>query len=379
MKVGILCHATCGGSGVVAAELGKNLARRGHQVHFISIGHPFRLRNYQKNIFIHEVGAFHHPLFQVPPYFISQVNKTVEVLRSCPLDLLHAHYAVPHSLGAHLAREILGQYIPVITTLHGTDTSLVGAHEEFYETTRYSLQVSDLVTVVSNFLSEQTRKTFNYTRELPVLYNFVDTETFRPSQGMERNFLAKEDEGIIIHISNFRPLKRVLDVIHVFNLVRQKRRARLILIGDGPDMPAAQKLTQNLGLVQEVTFLGQVDNVAPILALADVMLFPSTCESFGLVALEALACGVPVVASRSGGIPEVVEHGQVGFLTEVGNVAEMAKYTLLLLENKDLKEKISVNARNHAVFKFNAAYWVEKYEGIYQLVLQQKPSSKGGL
>ncbi|GAB6180278.1 N-acetyl-alpha-D-glucosaminyl L-malate synthase BshA [Desulfotomaculum defluvii] len=372
MKIGILCHATYGGSGVVAAELGKSLASRGHQIHFITVGHPFRLRNYQRNIFIHEVGAFHHPLFAVPPYFISQVNKTVEVLRGYQLDLLHAHYAVPHSLGAHLARQIVGKDIPVITTLHGTDTSLVGAHEEFYETTRYSLEVSNLVTVVSNYLFEQTSKTFHYTRELPVLYNFVDTNVFRPSLGMERHLIADENEAILIHISNFRPLKRVLDVIQVFNQVRQKRKTRLVLIGDGPDMPVAQKLAQSLDLTREILFLGQVDNVAPVLALADVLLFPSSCESFGLVALEALACGVPVVASRAGGIPEVVEHGQVGFLTEVGNVEEMVKYTLMLLENRNFRQKLSNNARQHAISKFNVDYWVEKYEGIYQLVLQQK-------
>ncbi|ABO50833.1 glycosyl transferase, group 1 [Desulforamulus reducens MI-1] len=378
MKVGMLCHASYGGSGVVAAELGKCLAKRGHEVHFITVGRPFRLENYQKNIFIHEVGAFHHPLFEVPPYFITQVNKTLEVLRNYDLDLLHAHYAVPHSLSALLARQIFGKYIPVITTLHGTDTSLVGAHQEFYQTTRYSLEKSDLVTVVSSFLAEQTRQTFHFTGELPVLYNFVNTEVFKPEVRIERKSVARIDEAILIHISNFRPLKRVLDVIHIFKGVRQKRRARLILIGDGPDMPAVQKLAKRLGLTQDINFLGQIDNVAPILAAADVLLYPSSCESFGLVALESLSCGVPVVAAHACGIPEVVIHGQVGFLAEVGDVKEMARYTLMLLEDNDLKQKISNNARNYAISQFNAEQWVVKYESIYKELLNHKQDTQEG-
>ncbi len=375
MKIGILCHSTYGGSGVVASELGKLLAKRGHQVHFVTVGRPFRLDNYRHNIFIHEVAAFHHPLFEVPPYFLTQVNKTVEVLRCYQLDVLHAHYAVPHSLGAHLARQIFGKQIPVITTLHGTDTSLVGAHQEFYEITRYGLEASDMVTVVSSFLAEQTRKTFHYAKELPVLYNFVDTAVFTPEAAADRNLITPGDEALLVHISNFRSLKRVLDVIEVFHRVRQQRPARLVMIGDGPDMPAAQKLAQCLGVSKDILFLGQQDTVAPILAAADVMLFPSCCESFGLAALEALSCGVPVVATRTGGVQEVIEHGQVGFLTGVGEVEEMARLTLLLLEDRSLRKKMSARARSHAINKFNADQWVVKYEQLYQSVLR---NSYGG-
>ena len=370
MNIGILCHSTYGGSGVVASELGKLLARRGHQIHFVTVGHPFRLAAYQPNIFVHEVAAFQHPLFEVPPYFLTQVNKTVEVARAYGLDLLHAHYAVPHSLEAHLARQILGRHLPVITTLHGTDTSLVGAHEEFYETTRYGLNASDVVTVVSSFLAEQTRQTFEYQKELPVLYNFVDDQVFCPEVALSRQSITPEGEALLIHLSNFRPLKRVLDVIKVFHLVRQQRSARLVLIGDGPDMPAAQRLAQELGLTGSVVFLGQQDHVAPILAAADVMLLPSCCESFGLAALEALACGVPVVATSAGGLPEVIEHGQVGFLTGVGEVEKMAHYTLRLLEDPRLQKKMSCQARTHAQTKFNADQWVVEYEGIYNSVLE---------
>ncbi len=371
MKIGILCHSTYGGSGVVASELGKHLARRGHQVHFITVGYPFRLASFEPNIFIHEVAAFQHPLFQAPPYFLTQVTKTVEVLQQHQLDLLHAHYAVPHSLGAHLARQIAGRQVPVITTLHGTDTSLVGAHEEFYELTRYSLEVSDLVTVVSNFLAKQTRGTFEYQGELPVVYNFVDTEVFRPTDQSLRNQLTPQGEALIVHLSNFRPLKRVLDVLHVFDRVRQQQPARLVMIGDGPELPAAEKLAAELNLAEDVLFLGQQDTVAPILAAADVMLFPSCCESFGLAALEALACGVPVIATNSGGVPEVILHGEVGFLTGVGQVAEMANYTLLLLKDDLLRQRMSHLAREHASTRFKAERWVARYEQIYQEVLQQ--------
>lgn len=371
MKIGILCHSTYGGSGVVASELGKLLARRGHQVHFVTVGHPFRLASFEPNIFIHEVAAFHHPLFKVPPYFLTQVTKTVEVLRHHKLDLLHAHYAVPHSLGAHLARQIAARHVPVITTLHGTDTSLVGAHEEFYELTRYSLEASDLVTVVSKFLAKQTQGTFEYQRELPVIYNFVDTEVFQPTDRSLRQQLTPQGEALLVHLSNFRPLKRVLDVIKVFHRVRQQQPARLVMIGDGPEMPAAEKLANQLGLTEDILFLGQQDTVAPLLAAADVMLFPSCCESFGLAALESLSCGVPVIATTSGGIPEVVRQGEVGFLTGVGQVEEMAKYTLMLLNDEVLRKKMSQQAREYVLSEFKAERWVERYEKIYQQVLQQ--------
>ncbi|MEG6512816.1 N-acetyl-alpha-D-glucosaminyl L-malate synthase BshA [Desulforamulus ruminis] len=369
MKIGILCHSTYGGSGVVAAELGKKLAQRGHQIHFVTVGRPFRLPSYQPNVFVHEVDAFHHPLFEVPPYFLSQVGKTVEVARCYGLDLLHAHYAMPHAIGAHLAREILGRELPVITTLHGTDTSLVGAHAGFYEITRHGLEKSDVVTVVSNFLAQQTRDTFHFQGSLPVVYNFVDLEVFKPRQDSIRSTLAGQNEALLVHVSNFRPLKRVLDVIETFHLVRQKRPARLVLVGDGPDMPLAQSKAIELGLIGDIVFLGRQDAVAPVIAASDVMLLPSCCESFGLAALEALACGVPVVATASCGIPEVVEKDRVGFLTAVGDVPAMARYTLKLLEDKALHQTMSTRAREYAVTRFNADHWVEKYEEIYQSVM----------
>lgn len=370
MKIGILCHSTYGGSGVVAAELGKHLARKGHQIHFITVGRPFRLASYQPNIFVHEVSAFHHPLFEVPPYFLTQVSRTVEVIKRYDLDILHAHYALPHSLGAHLARQISGRQIPIITTLHGTDTSLVGAHEEFFEITRHGLMSSDLVTAVSNFLAKQTKTTFDYNRDIPVIYNFIDTEIFSPDTNNYSNIFRTEKKTILMHISNFRPLKRVLDVIDIFSFVRKNREVTLIMVGDGPDMPLAQKRALELNVFQDIIFLGRQDNVSAILAAADVMLLPSCCESFGLAALEALACGVPVVASNAGGIPEVVVHGQVGFLAPVGEIEEMARYTMLLLDNPGLWQQISNRAREHAVTRFNSSHWVAQYEHIYQQLLE---------
>lgn len=369
MKIGILCHSTYGGSGVVASELGKHLAIRGHEVHFVTVGRPFRLASYQPNITLHEVAAFQHPLFEVPPYFLTQITKTVEVMRRYNLDILHAHYALPHSLGAHMARQIAGVDIPVITTLHGTDTSLVGAHQEFFEITKYGLMASDVVTSVSSFLARQTRLTFGIESDLPVIYNFVDPDVFKPGATKLRKSITPNGEALLIHISNFRPLKRVLDVLDIFKIVRQNRAAKLVMIGDGPEMPLAQQKAAHLELLDDICFLGQQDNVAAILANSDLMLFPSCCESFGMAALEALACGVPVVATNAGGIPEVIEHGKVGFLTNVGDVEEMARYTMDLLNNQALREKISIQAREHAVKRFNASQWVAEYEQLYRSIL----------
>lgn len=381
MKIGMICYPSYGGSGVVATELGYALGERGHEVHFISSARPFRLRRFHQNIYFHEVEDVSYPLFKYPPYTLLLANKIVEVVNYVGLDLLHVHYAIPHSISAYLAKQMLPRPIPLVTTLHGTDVTLVGAYEEFYHLTRLALQVSESLTAVSQALARQTHEVFGpFGQEITVIPNFVDPEIYVPlgttdrgvenmKNGCGKSCFAPHGERILTHISNFREVKRVTDVIGIFARVEKQVSARLLMVGDGPDMAKAEREAKELGLADKVVFLGKQESVREILQMTDVFLLPSAQESFGLVALEAMACGVPVVASRVGGLPEVVLDGQTGFLADVGNVALMSEHVIRLLTEPQLYREFAAAACRWAKDAFPMDKVVGRYEDIYaQLV-----------
>lgn len=374
MKIGILCYPTHGGSGVVATELGKYLAERGHHVHFLSYQQPFRLRNYHPRIFYHEVEVPAYPLFKYPPYTLALINKIAAVTREVGLDIIHAHYAVPHSLCAYLAREMVGRdKVKVITTLHGTDITLVGNDPSFKEITTFSIKESDAVTAVSHSLKEETKDYFPTDKEINVIYNFIDTRLYSPlspEEKKERGSLIKEKgEKVLLHISNFRPVKRVTDVVRVFSLVEKDVPSRLVMVGDGMERYRAKALALELGIEDKVDFLGNQDDVLAVLRESDILLLPSEKESFGLVALEAMACGLPVIGSRAGGIPEVVSHEETGYLYAVGDTAGMAQGCINLLKDKDLYRQFSQRARQRAVESFESQKIIPFYENLYKSVL----------
>jgi len=325
MKIGITCYPTYGGSGVVATELGKELAGRGHDVHFISYALPIRL-TMKDHVYFHEVEVLSYPLFEYPPYDLVLATKMAEVMTRFDLDILHVHYAIPHSISAYLAKMMLrDRVVPFVTTLHGTDITLVGNDRSYLPITRFGIEQSDAVTAVSEYLKQRTILEFQIQRPVQMVPNFVDCNIYgRATDRTLRKRYAQDDEGILIHISNFRPVKRVEDVIAIFALVRQKRNTRLLMVGDGPDRPKAEWLANTHGIARDVLFLGKQNDMSELLAISDILLLPSELESFGLVALEAMACEVPVIATRVGGIPEVVQDGVDGFLYAVGDVQAMA-------------------------------------------------------
>lgn len=372
MKIGMLCYSTYGGSGVVATQLGQELARRGHEIHFICAEKPFRLSRFQTNVFLHQVESYDYPLFSAPPYFLMQVNKIVEVARACELDLLHAHYAIPHAMSGYLARQILGRPLPMVTTLHGTDITLVGGHQDFYETTSFSLASSEKITAVSHWLAKETDSVFDLQKNIAVIHNFINPEEYqRLFDPALRLLFAQPDEKLIIHISNFRPVKKVEDVVEIFELISASLPAKLILVGDGPSMPAVQKLVYRKKISDHVYFLGKQDQVVPLLSIADLFLMPSEKESFGLAALEALACEVPVVASAVGGLPEVVAHGKVGFTAPPGAVEEMARWSIEILSRPEYGKLLSLQARQHVLKNFTCTQKVQQYEDIYNAALEE--------
>lgn len=374
MRVGIVCYPSYGGSGVVATELGKELAARGHCVHFIAYEQPFRLQGYEENILFYGVEVPSYPLFKYPPYLLALTNKIIEVARHRQLDLIHAHYAIPHATAAYLARQVLGTSIKTVTTLHGTDITLVGQEPSFGELVAFSIEQSDGVTAVSRSLAEDTRRHFQLRRPIRTIYNFVDIEEFKPRRDhVLRQRFAGPDEKILLHMSNFRPVKCIPDVIDIFRRVNAQLPSRLLLIGDGPESVAARQQVQAYGLEGRVFFLGQQDRVAELLATGDLFLLPSDRESFGLAALEAMACGVPVVASFTGGIPEVVTDGECGFLLPVGDVEGMAAGALTILQDGETSRRMSRTARRRAVEEFNAGGRVAEYEAFYREVLAASP------
>ncbi|UCE20222.1 MAG: N-acetyl-alpha-D-glucosaminyl L-malate synthase BshA [Gemmatimonadota bacterium] len=368
MKIGITCYPTYGGSGTVATELGHELAKRGHQVHFISYSLPYRLNVYDENIFFHEVTLMAYPLFEYPPYSLALAAKMAEVAEREDLDLLHVHYAIPHAVCAFLAKQLLGtEQLKVITTLHGTDITLVGNDTSFYSITKWSLEQSDGVTAVSHSLRDETVRHFCCEDEITVIPNFVDTQHFRRDRVQaERTHFARRTEKIICHISNFRPVKRVGDVIRVFSRIQSEVPAKLLLIGDGPDRSLAQSLSQELNISDRVMFLGRQESVAELLAISDLLLLPSEKESFGLAALEAMSCQVPVIASKTGGLPELISHGETGFLAAVGDVAAMARFGVQILSDDALRENLGTHGRQRVLKQFTTDYVVPMYEDLYR-------------
>jgi N-acetyl-alpha-D-glucosaminyl L-malate synthase BshA len=373
MKIGITCYPTYGGSGVIATELGKELAIRGHEVHFISYALPFRLSHYIEKIVFHEVEISNYPLFEFPLYSLSLASKMVEVAEFEKLDLLHVHYAIPHATSAYLAKEMMrkNRDIKIFTTLHGTDITLVGLEPSFLPLVKFSIEKSDGVTAVSRFLKEKTIVNYSCENDIRVIPNFVDTELFKPRQnGDFRKTLAPKGEKIFVHTSNFRTVKRVPDTIRVFEKVQKEIPSKLILIGDGPDRSECERLCRQLELCDKVKFLGKQDGLVEILASSDLFLIPSQSESFGLAALEAMACGLPVISSSVGGLPELVKHNETGYIAEIGDIDRMAKYALELLSNEKKYKLFSENSRQRAVNKFDKSKVVPLYEEYYEQILR---------
>lgn len=381
MKIGITCYPTYGGSGAVATELGLQLADRGHEIHFISYAQPFRLGHFRERVVFHEVEMDTYPLFEHPPYSLALAVSIHDTARKEGLDLVHVHYAIPHATSAWIAREMLGPQrdLRLVTTLHGTDITLVGQHPSFQAIIRFSILQSHGLTAVSDYLRKETVRDFQVPGDrIDVIPNFIDTETYRRDrEPCHRASLAAEDEKIVMHVSNFREVKRVEDVVEVFYRIRKSVPSRLVLIGDGPQRPKALERAAELGLEEDVRFLGKHASVDELLACADLFLLPSASESFGLAALEAMACGVPVVASRVGGLPEVVPDGEAGYLRAVGDVEGMAEGGVELLADEERWRAASEAARAVAVEKFSAEKVVPIYEAYYQRVLEMEPGAVG--
>ncbi len=374
MRIGIVCYPTYGGSGVVATELGLALAAKGHQIHFITYKRPVRLTHYQENVFFHEVNTEEYPLFDYTPYDTTLTSKLVDVVKYEKLDLLHVHYAIPHATVAYLAKQILadeGIYIPVVTTLHGTDITLVGSDRSFAPVVAFSINQSDGVTAVSNHLRHQTCEQLKIKKEIEVIYNFIDFARFsRLNKEHFRKAIAPDGEKILVHISNFRKVKRIEDAIKTFEIVQKKVPSKLLLVGDGPERPRLERMTRELGLYEHVRFLGKQDAVEEILAVADLFLIPSSNESFGLAALEAMACEVPVISSNAGGLPEVNIHGVTGCVADVGDYESMAQHALMLLEDEDMLKQYSHNALMQAR-KFDISIVLPQYEAYYEKVVSR--------
>jgi N-acetyl-alpha-D-glucosaminyl L-malate synthase BshA len=370
MKIGITCYPTYGGSGVVATELGKALARRGHFVHFISYALPMRLSGFQENIVYHEVEMANYPLFEFQLYTLALASKMVEVARYEKLDVFHCHYALPHATSAYLARQILKDTdIKIITTLHGTDITLVGLEPSFLSIMKFSIEQSDGVTAVSRFLKEKTLTNYNINKEIEVIPTFIDVEKYKRDPATK--FCARcapGGEKILMHTSNFRPVKRVADVVRIFNEVQKKIPSVLVLIGDGPDRSSCEMLCRELGIEKKVKFLGKQMELVPILSNADLFLMPSQSESFGLSALEAMACEVPVISSSVGGLPELQVHGETGFIAEIGDIDRMARYAIDLLSNPSKHKLFAAAARKRAV-EFESSKIIPHYEKYYEKIL----------
>lgn len=371
MKIGITCYPTYGGSGVVATELGIELAARGHEVHFISYAVPIRLQNMNDNIHFHEVEVTTYPLFDHPPYTLALATKMIEVADSAGLDLLHVHYAIPHSVSAMLARMMSGsRRLPFITTLHGTDITLVGNDRSYLPITRFSIEQSDGVTTISKYLRDRTIREFEVKNPIEVIPNFVNCDYYKRSDDpILRTKWAPNGEPILMHLSNFRPVKRVTDAVEIFALVRQKMPAKLVLVGDGPDRGAAEYSVRRKKLQKDVLFLGKQDRVQEKLGIADLFLLPSDLESFGLAALEAMACEVPVIATNVGGVPEVVTHGVDGYLVEPRDVETAAKYAIEILSRPDRGRAMGQQARTDARKHYCANDVIPMYEAYYEKVL----------
>ncbi len=374
MKIGIVCYPTFGGSGVVATELGIALAKNGHKVHFITYSQPSRLDFFNENIFYHEVVTFKYPLFEYSPYELALASKMVGVVEHENLDLLHVHYAIPHASAAYMAKQILktkGIYIPVVTTLHGTDITLVGKDASFEPVVTFSINQSDMVTAVSEDLKKSTYKLFNIHKDIDVIPNFIDLTKFsKQKKDHFKKAICPAGEKLIVHISNFRKVKKIDDVIKIFNLIQKQLPSKLLMIGDGPERGMAENMCREFGIDNDVRFLGKLEAVEEVLSVADLFLLPSETESFGLAALEAMACEVPVIASNAGGIPELIVNGVSGYMSEVGNVEDMARNALFVLQDANLpkfKAAALLRAKDFSLDKI-----LPMYEQVYEKALQQE-------
>jgi len=372
MRIGITCYPTYGGSGVVATEIGKELAERGHEIHFISYSIPIKLDISSDRVHFHEVEIMNYPLFEHPPYALALATKMADVAIHHDLDILHVHYAIPHSVSAYLAKEMLRpKQLPVITTLHGTDITLVGNDRSYLPITKLSIDKSDGVTAVSQFLRNLTYKEFTVKSPIALIPNFVNCDVFQRSQdGSRRRKYALSGEKILVHISNFRPVKRVTDVIEVFDEIQRCMPARLLMVGDGPERSNAEWLSKNKGLRSKMMFLGKQGSVAELLSVADLLLLPSENESFGLVALEAMACQVPVIASKVGGLPEVVRDGLDGYLVTPYDVRSMAAKAIDLLSDSAKHRTMGISGRAFAMEKFCSTKIIPLYEAYYHRVIR---------
>jgi N-acetyl-alpha-D-glucosaminyl L-malate synthase BshA len=372
MKIGIVCYPTYGGSGVVATELGKNLAKLGHEVHFIAYALPYRLNDFFDRVYYHEVKVLEYPLFEYPPYSLALATKIAEIARYQKLDLIHAHYAIPHAISAYLAKEMIkdDQDLKIITTLHGTDITLVGRDPSFLEVTRFGIEKSDMVSAVSNYLRDKTYETFKVSKPIEVIYNFVEEH---PEQTKKCNDLrmkiAPAGEKIISHLSNFRPVKRVVDIIEIAYRVLQKMPVKVMMIGDGPERSVAEAHARELNIFEHITFLGKQENVYLLLSMSDLFLMPSRLESFGLAALEAMSCGVPCITSNAGGLPELVKDGISGFTAEVGDVEKMAELGIRVLQDDALRKDLSQKTRHYALDRFNVSKIIPLYINMYEKAL----------
>lgn len=368
MRIGIVCYPTFGGSGVLATELGKALADKGHSVHFITYQQPVRLNVFNANIYYHEVRVPTYPLFDYPPYEVALASTMVDVIKNHDLDLLHVHYAIPHASAAYMARQIMlksGRHVPFITTLHGTDITLVGKDKTYEPVVTFSINESDAITAVSNNLREETFRSFKITKEIEVIYNFVDVKRFskKPIDAF-RQVIAPKGEKIMVHASNFRKVKRVNDVIKIFAEVRKELSAKLLMIGDGPERSATEELAKELGVHDDVRFVGKQEQIEEILLVSDVFVLPSEYESFGLAALEAMAARVPVISTNTGGLPEINIHGETGYTANLGDISAMSKYAVTMLSNETLLAKLKEAAYQQAL-RFDISNIVPLYEKLY--------------
>lgn len=379
MKIGVVCYPTYGGSGVVATEIGLGLARNGHEIHFITNARPARLTSFAENVFLHEVKPIDYPLFEYSPYETSLASKLVDVIMHENLDLLHVHYAIPHAAVAFMAKKILasqGKHIPIVTTLHGTDITIVGIDGSFAPVVKFSIDQSDGVTAVSEFLKAETKEKLGVVNDIKVIYNFIDFERFKKlDKDHFKKAIAPNGEKIIAHTSNFRKVKRAEDVILAFEKIYKKVPCKLLMIGDGPERSKLENLCRQIGLCDEIRFLGKQNAVEELLAISDLFMLPSSNESFGLAALEAMACQIPVVSTNVGGIPEVNIHGETGYMCDVGDIQAMADYAIELLSNSELHHKFCSNALSRAN-QFDIDQILPQYEAYYEKVLQKFKAEK---
>lgn len=367
LKIGITCYPSVGGSGVVATELGKLLAERGHEIHFITSSLPFRLNKVYCNITFHEVEVNHYSVFKYPPYDLALASKMAEVAKREQLDLLHVHYAIPHAISAILAKQMVNNDLKIVTTLHGTDITVLGYDQSLTDLIRFGIESSDKVTAVSNALVDQTYELIQPKKPIETVYNFIDDRVYNKKDAthLKREYGIHEDEKVIIHVSNFRKVKRAQDVVYSFQLMQRNINAKLLLVGDGPEMTFVSKLVRELGLADKVLFLGKQDNLEELYSLSDLMLLLSEKESFGLVLLEAMACGVPCIGTNTGGIPEVIIEGETGYVCEVGDIEQISYRAIQLLSNEELHKKMSDHAIYTARHAFHSDIIVSQYESIY--------------